>query len=310
MSLEWIIPNQIGLYRGPACVGIIRGNSGWILIDSTVETSAIKKVIKVLPEHAPCAGVQVSAVINTHAHADHCGGNAWLSHTYNPAVYASSLEKVYIESPFLEPHYLFSAEPPKELTNKFFMAVPSKVTHAIEFSESSKEALMTDDQRTVSVNIDGVPLHIHKINGHSVEMIGVETQEGYFFCGDLLFSPTILEKHPMLFLHDLDAYVASIQWCKTKAFKGVILTHGGFFEDHNALCDETFHRLKENTRIILSFINEPIDEWTLHQKTAFVFKLEENFGGWHLNHGVIRSYLNHGLSNGLIKWESGLYMPL
>lgn len=309
MSLEWIVPDQIGLYRGPACVGIIKGLTGWILIDSTVETAAVKKIVKALPETEKGKAVHISAIINTHAHADHCGGNAWISNTYQSSIYASALEKVYIESTFLEPHYLFSAESPKALKNKFFMAEPSKVTHEIVFQKPVKNEPFTDSHRSQTLIVDGVSLQIHKINGHSIEMIGIETESGQFFCGDLLFTPMILDKHPMLFLHDLEAFMESLKWCRTKAFNGVILTHGGYFEEHESLCDQTLHRLEENTKIILGFIDQPIDEWTLHQKVAKVFELEENLGGWHLNHGVIRSYLNHGLTKDLIKWENGLYAP-
>lgn len=309
MSLEWIIPEEVGLYRGPACVGIVRGATGWILIDSTVETAAIKKIVKLLPEINPDGGRLISAVINTHAHADHCGGNAWLATTYKPDFYASAGEKIYIEAPSLEPHYLFSAEPPKALKNKFFMAEKSTISHCFEFKKSEAGNKDYEPQRSLEVTIDGTCLIIHKIQGHSIEMIGVETKSGQFYCGDLLFTPMILEKHPMLFLHDLADFMESLRWCQTKDFKGVILTHGGYFEDHKPLCEGTLHRLEENSKIILGLIEGPIDEWTLHKQVAEVFELEENFGGWHLNHGVIRSYLKHGLTKDLIKWENGLYAP-
>lgn len=309
MSLEWIVHEQVGLYRGPACVGIIRGNSGWILIDSTVETAAIKKIIKALPEMETGKGVHISALINTHAHADHCGGNKWLSSTYQPEIYASVTEAVYIESPFLEPHYLFSAEPPKALKNKFFMAEPSKVSHPVAFESPGKGLGYSDYERRKKLTIDGVSLELVKIHGHSTEMIGVVTEEGYFFCGDLLFTKIILEKHPMLFLHDLEAYIDSVKWCLAQTFKGSILTHGGYFEDHKPLAIATLNRLETNTKMILELIKEPIDEFQIHKQVSECFELEENFGGWHLNHGVVRSYLNYGLTKGLIKWENGLYCP-
>lgn len=311
MSLEWIIPQELGLFRGPATVGIIKGTTGWILIDSTVEAEAVKKVIKALAQAEPEfpslkeAG-KVSVVINTHAHADHCGGNAWLQKQFQSVVYASAGEAPYIEAPEIEPHYLYSANAPKPFWNKFFCASSSHVNEIIDFKTAGqKQAPAVGESKELMV--DGIKLYAVRLPGHSPEMIGVITESGYFYCGDLLFTPQILAKHPLLFLHDPASYMASLEWAMEAEFNGVILTHGGFCEDMPSLVSATMNQLKLNAQTIESVMNSPMTDAQIHIEVAKVLSLEENLGGWHLNHGVIRSYLGQGLNEGRFSWSQGLY---
>lgn len=307
MSLQWIIEHEIGYFRGPATVGVIKGETGWILIDSGVEAQVPKKIVKALSLAYPEEVVNISAVINTHAHADHCGGNKWIQANYSAKFYASVGEAPYIENPYIEPHYLFSAASPKSLKNKFFQAEPSLIDCVIGFQGENDKAENIGQE--VAINVDGIALTLVNIEGHSNEMMGVLTSSRYFYCGDLLFAPQILEKHPMLFLHDYSAYVKSVKWALEQSFKGVVLTHGGYFENHLELAKATLKRLETNLELVLGSITTMTNEWELHQEISLLLGLEEDFGAWHLNHGVIRSYLSYGLEMGLIKWENGHYAP-
>ncbi len=308
MSLEWLVEGEIGYFRGPATVGLIKGKTGWIFIDSGVDADVPKKVIKALLAITGEKSLSVSTVINTHAHADHTGGNAYLQRNYNAQVVASLGEKPYIENPFIEPHYLFSAEAPKALHNKFFEAKPSCVNQSISFKSEGGQDLPVGSN--VIETIDGISLDFVRLPGHAKEMMGVLTEEGYFFCGDLLFPKIILEKHPLLFLHDNKLFLESLEWASHQAFKGVILTHGAYFKDHLPTVEETRESILHTKKTLLSIINSPMDECLIHAQMAQHYGLSESFGDWHLNHGVVRSYLADGLESGVLKWENGLYMPL
>lgn len=308
MSLEWLVKSKVGYFRGPATVGLIKGASGWIFIDTGVDADVPKKVIKALLEDLGESRLAVSAIINTHAHADHVGGNAYLQKNYDAKTFSSLGEKPYIENPSLEPHYLFSGEAPKALHNKFFEAKPSVVHTGVSFLNDKGIALPVGTGLKQAV--DEVALTFIRLPGHSKEMIGVLTPEGYFFCGDLLFPKIILEKHPMLFLHDSKLYIEALKWALDQQFKGVILTHGGYFEDHLTLANDTKELIQANQGHISAILTEPLNEWEIHNRLAQQYGLNEGFGDWHLNHGVVRSYLAEGLEKGNLKWENGLYCPV
>lgn len=317
MSLHWLVDQKIGYFRGPATVGLLKGQSGWVLIDSGVEASVPKKILKTLRQEFEDETLMISAVINTHAHADHCGGNAWLQNNQRAVVVASAGEVPFIEHPNLEPHYLYSASAPKALKGKFFQAEPSIVDVQVNFS--GNKAITSKSGETFSMSVDGVPLTFIALPGHSTDMMGVVTAEGYCFCGDLLFTPLILEKHPLLFQHDYKSYLESLEWMAAQSYNGYVLTHGGFFEEVSSLVQSVKARLKANFELVLNAVVtiadetahlKGTDEFEIHEKLACMLGLEEDFGAWHLNHGVIRSYLSYGLEQSLLKWEKGLYQRL
>ena len=102
-----------------ANIGVIKDGNNAILIDSGLDDNTAKKILKVLEKE----NLILKAIINTHSHADHCGGNAYLKEKAQVKIYAPEIESGIIENPILEPLYLFSgANPISDLKNKFLMA--------------------------------------------------------------------------------------------------------------------------------------------------------------------------------------------
>ena len=162
-----------GIYvlKGATNIGILRfkGNEA-VVIDTGLDKDVGKRILKALD----ILGLHLSVIINTHSHADHCGGNHFLIRRTDACVYASKLEAAIIENTLFEPIYLFcGAYPIEELKVKFLMAKPSHVDHHLEEIPSSLE-------------FDDLHLKILCLKGHSWEQIGVEAK-GVLFCGDALF---------------------------------------------------------------------------------------------------------------------------
>ena len=71
-----------------------------VLIDSGIDKDNAKDIDKALT----AAGYTIGAIINTHHHPDHCGGNAYFQAKYPECrVYASKFESLFIETPYLQP---------------------------------------------------------------------------------------------------------------------------------------------------------------------------------------------------------------
>ena len=123
-------------------IGIIsNGNPMAVIVDTGLDESMGRKILRMMGEE----GLIPSAIINTHSHADHCGGNDFIVKRTGIPIYASHFERAIIEYPLLEPFYLFSAYPLKDMKNKFPMAKESTVSHIIEEGEiSALLSYMTD----------------------------------------------------------------------------------------------------------------------------------------------------------------------
>ena len=110
-------------------MGVIRNGEDALLVDTGLDKDNGRKTLRLLEEQ----GLRLKAIINTHSHADHFGGNAYLTRNTEAEVYAPSIESGIIQNPLLEPIYLFhGANPIRNLHNKFVLASPSPVDHVIE----------------------------------------------------------------------------------------------------------------------------------------------------------------------------------
>jgi glyoxylase-like metal-dependent hydrolase (beta-lactamase superfamily II) len=195
---SWIIP-------GPTNIGIIETDGGVYTVDSGNDKDAGRKINKIITEK----GWKLSGIINTHSNADHIGGNDYLQRMYGCRIYATQAEKAFIESPEIEPAFLWGGYPVKELDSKFFRAKPSSVTDVI-------------GEKTV---IDGTVTFI-PLPGHFFGMTGVMTEDGVCYLGDCMFGADILEKYTIPFIYDVQNFKATIEKIQTVQASFYVMSHG------------------------------------------------------------------------------------
>src|SRR5947209_17985556 len=161
-------------------------------------------------------GLTPTALLITHAHADHFGGAHYLVRQTGLQVYATRVEASVMSSPILEPLYLFAgAQPPGELQHKFFLAKPCKVDVILQGNELS---------------VDQIPLEIIPLPGHSTEQVGV-AYGNTLFVGDAFLTPEILDKHRIPFYTDIQTGLTTLTTLKTQiaSFKHIVAGHGEIY---------------------------------------------------------------------------------
>lgn len=177
---------------GAVNIGVLIKGRECLLIDTGLDRQAGKQILRVLEQE----NLSPTVIVNTHSHADHFGGNAVIREQKGALVYASSFEKAVIENPYLEPFYLFSAAPVKELTNRFLMAPPSPV-----------DGILTAGP----AHLHGFDLDIILLPGHSPGQIGVVTGDNVCFTADAYFDTAILEKYGMPYTADVSAAIDTLR---------------------------------------------------------------------------------------------------
>lgn len=174
--------------ESPAKIGIcLLDDGGVCLIDSGLDKEAGKRALKILDARK----WRLRAVVNTHSHADHIGGNRFLQERTSCQIFTTPVEAAFTRHPILEPAFVYGGFPPAPLRSKFLLAQPSAVRE-ISDPEFPRE-------------LQTIPLP-----GHWFEMIGVRSPDGTIFLADALASEAVLAKYRIPFIYDFAAYLSTL----------------------------------------------------------------------------------------------------
>ncbi len=184
-------------------------NLGVIEIDDkraiAIDTGMTKDSARTLRKALDESGLELGAIINSHHHADHIGGNAYLLRMFpDIQIYAPPLEAVLIENPSLQAMYLsMGSTPIAALRNRWIMAERAPIHHIIGHLEHIQAGTRQ------SCEIESQTLEIVPIPGHSIAQVGI-AYEGVCFVADGFFGSTVLEKYGIPYAQDISAQLASI----------------------------------------------------------------------------------------------------
>src|SRR5215211_1243930 len=100
-----------------------------VLIDTGLHETSAKKALKAVREELHG---EVVAILTTHAHADHFGGNATVVKRTGARVHAPAFDEAILRYPLLQPALLFAgADPPPTMRGNFMLADPSPVDQVL-----------------------------------------------------------------------------------------------------------------------------------------------------------------------------------
>ncbi len=270
-------------YPSQVVIGGYKIDGQLLLIDTGNDDSSVRKAYRDFGD------IQVVAVLNTHSHADHCGGNAFIQNRFNAPIYAPSIEQAFIETPILEPAYLYGAYPLQTLQNKFLMAKPSLVTRTI----IEESPILIDFNGNTHV-FDPISL-----KGHSPNQYGYRTPDDIIYLGDALISTEMVEKHPLIFTYDVTEHLRSLDKLKTLTAKGFVMAHGGYFDDIQSIIASNEKSLLTAQAIIYDRVSKaPCTFDALHQSLSERYNLTENVSQNLLNRSVIHAHVKHLVDSG------------
>lgn len=253
----------------PAKIGVYKQNDTDIyLIDSGNDKEAGKKALKIARQN----NWTIRAVINTHSHADHIGGNAYLQQQTGCRIFAPGIEAAFTRYPILEPAFLYGAYPFRELRSKFLLARESRVEDipGAEFPEE---------------------LEVIPLDGHAFAMIGIRTPDDTVFLADSLSSRATLEKYRIAFIYDVTGYLNTLERVETLQAALFVPAHAEAGPDIKELVAVNRNQVYEIADRLTEICRVPADIENMLRQLCDAYGLTLSIEQYVLTGSTLRSYL-------------------
>ncbi|MBR0041339.1 MAG: MBL fold metallo-hydrolase [Oscillospiraceae bacterium] len=257
--------------QSPAKIGLVRLEEDEVcLIDSGNDKDAGRKVRQLLD----AKGWKLRAILNTHANADHIGGNRYLQGQTGCRIFAPGIDCAITRYPILEPAFLYGGYPCKDLRHKFLLA-----------QESGAEPLTSE---LLPEGFEAIPLP-----GHFFDMVGYRTPDDVVFLADCLSSRETLEKYKVGFIYDVAAYLDTLEKVKALSARLFVPSHAEATEDIAPLAQHNIDLVREIAEKVFSLCAEPRCFEALLQRLFADYGLTMNFEQYVLVGSTLRSYLSY-----------------
>ena len=255
--------------QSPAKIGLVRLQGNEVcLIDSGNDKDAGRKIRQILDRN----GWTLKAIYNTHANADHNGGNRYLQTQTGCRIFAPGIDCAITRHPILEPAFLYGGYPCADLRHKFLLA-----------QESNAEYL------TESVLPEG--FSILPLPGHFFDMVGFRTPDDVVFLADCLSSVETLEKYRIGFIYDVAAYIRTLEMVETLEARMFVPAHAAVTDSIAGLARYNLDKVQEIAERIVAICEEPLCFEAILQKLFIAYSLTMNFEQYVLVGSTVRSYL-------------------
>lgn len=282
LQLRSIAPNAFYL-PGNVNVGVITNDSGDALLLDTGGDKDYGRTIRKVVEEAKLCPV---AILNTHSHADHYGGNDYLARNLNLPVWAPAFEEAVLRYPYLEPMYLYGgAAPLAGLRNKWLEAKASPVDHVFEVEEGPLEVGPFEVMR-------------HVTSGHAVQQVAI----GFgpiCYAADAFFGAEVLAKYEIPFVHDVAGQLSTLDHLLTLPYETFLPGHG----EPTTNVSEAVEANRTYIRRAAEWVRAAVGEGAttsevVHRVTARLEAPPSNLSTYFLMQSCILAYLSYLTNEG------------
>ncbi len=279
---------------GVNCALVLAGDGRAVVVDSGQDKDygrALRRACEVL-------GVAPAAIVNTHAHADHFGGNAYLLRQFPELeVYAPPLEASIIRAPYLEPVYLFhGARPLDELTSKWLQAEASPVHHELEAGP---------------LELCGIRFDALDTSGHAHRQLALRVDD-VLLAADAFFGDAVLGKYALPFGQDIGNQRAALETVRVSGARVALPGHGDPTEDLAAAADANRAAIDAAAAAVLAAATGVGAEEVLAGACRALGVVIDDLPRYHLNFCTVAAYLGYlrdagrveaRLESGRLRWH-------
>ncbi len=243
-----------------------------------IDTGQDKDAGRALRRACERLGVRPVAILNTHSHADHYGGNDYLLRQFDIPVYAPAFEAAVIRDPYLEPVYLFNgAKPLPELLSKWLLAKPSRVDRVAAAGR---------------LELHGLALELLDTSGHAHRQLSVLV-DGVLLAADALFGEMVLRRYPLPFGQDIGKQRSSAAALRNLQARVALPGHGEPSEDLRALVEANLSAFSRAADAVEAACQGESADEVLRRVCGALDIQMTDLPRYYLNRCVVSAYLSH-----------------
>lgn len=227
-------------------IGFVRIGDDIYLVDTMNDELKMGELLALVAGEFP--GARVRAVLQTHSHADHCGGNAFLREETGCGIWASRGEAAFMEYPAIETMLIWGGTPFRDLCSKFLLARPCGATRILS------------DGELVELG-GGVSVRAIPLPGHYLDQIGFLFSDSdgkrVFFLGDAISGRNVIKKYWIQYLLDEAKSKSSLMRLPEIKADFYVPGHGKLVGDIEGLSELNLLAMLETEEMILDVLKTP-----------------------------------------------------
>ncbi len=289
------LTEHIGYIKGTTNVGLVISGPALFLIDSgdcREDGEMLASLLRVLfPDQ------QLKAILNTHGHSDHCGGNRALQEHTACEIWAPKTESIFIENPSIPLDIYWGGRHFDAKEAPVFRTIPScKVDRKLEEGHIEEQ----------DVSFKFIPLP-----GHFYDQLGVVVHDKVdgktaYFMGDAFFGIEMIKKYWIPFMQDPSSFRQSVNKVEKEGADFFIPSHGRPFDKEklSAMAEINILMTLEAESLILKIVRKhPSTCEEILKEVADFAGLDMKISQYILIGSTIRSYIASLFNAGHLQYE-------
>lgn len=289
------LTENIGYFAGSTNVGLVISGPALFLIDSGDCKEDGELLASSIRELFP--DTTVRAVINTHGHSDHCGGNLALKEAFACEVWAPRTESIFIENPTVPLDIYWGGRHPADSHIPAFREIPPcTVDRPLAEGEL--------DEGDVSFKMISLP-------GHFYDQLGVVVSDKSCgkkacFMGDAFFGLEMIKKYWIPFMQDPLLFRESVSKIEGEDADFFIPSHGNMFGRDKLPAMAEINKLMtlEAESLVLKIVSKkPSSCEEILKEVADFAGLNMRLSQYVLIGSTIRSYISRLCTDGKLMYR-------
>lgn len=275
------LSENVSVFIGKTNIGLIQDQQNLYLIDTgTGQHSGIqilKEIRQTYHQHS-----QIKAIINTHSHADHIGGNAYLTRETGCEIWMPEGERGPMENNNLETIIEWGGFPLPEMVVPIFTPQRAKVSRDLYHNER--------------IQIGTCLLETIPLPGHFLDMLGyiyTDTDgKRIAFLGDGIFGREYIKKYWIPYLLNVSDFKESLRRIDQIQADYYIPSHGEISSEISSRVELNMIAVLETEMAIINILKTPHTAEELVKEIADLNSMNMKSGQFVLISSTMRSYLS------------------